>query len=100
VLASTRAICVYETLLLGLYGHGSELEKIARRWRKAMLPTKSCAGHAGQTGAEAVVYSFQDNGTDGVWPYADLIAVKGALYGTTFEGGVNNGGAVFKITQP
>ena len=40
------------------------------------------------TGAETVVYSFT-GGTDGRFPFARLIDVKGALYGTTFEGGAN-----------
>jgi uncharacterized repeat protein (TIGR03803 family) len=55
------------------------------------------------TGDEAVVHSFQNDGTDGFSPYAGLINVKGMLYGTTYDGGgtgcVNNlgCGTVFSI---
>ncbi|HEY3637408.1 MAG TPA: choice-of-anchor tandem repeat GloVer-containing protein [Rhizomicrobium sp.] len=36
---------------------------------------------------ETVLYSFQNNGTDGSYPVAGLINVKGILYGTTGGGG-------------
>jgi len=48
------------------------------------------------TGAETVVYSFL-GGTDGWFPYANLIDVKGTLYGTTYYGGANGGGTAFSI---
>jgi uncharacterized repeat protein (TIGR03803 family) len=49
-----------------------------------------------KTGAETVVYSFQ-SGTDGGFPVANLIDVKGTLYGTTEFGGTNGVGIVFSI---
>ncbi len=53
-------------------------------------------------GVETVLYSFNaNNGTDGVGPNAGLIQGSGNddnFYGTTFAGGVNNVGTVFKIT--
>jgi uncharacterized repeat protein (TIGR03803 family) len=51
------------------------------------------------TGAETVVYSFcdQQNCTDGQYPEAGLIDVKGTLYGTTQKGGASGGGTVFSI---
>ncbi len=59
-----------------------------------------------KTGAETVVYSFM-GGTDGALPNANLIDVKGTLYGTTYEGGggsdcINSGGCgtVFAIRKP
>jgi uncharacterized repeat protein (TIGR03803 family) len=57
----------------------------------------------GQTAwTETVLYRFcpsQSNCSDGVNPYAGLIADNwGALYGTTFSGGSNNVGTVFKQT--
>jgi uncharacterized repeat protein (TIGR03803 family) len=46
-----------------------------------------------------VLHSF--SGIDGAYPEAGLIADKhGVLYGTTYEGGDNNYGAVFKLTPP
>jgi uncharacterized repeat protein (TIGR03803 family) len=38
-------------------------------------------------GTEKLLHSFGYNYTDGVWPYAALIDVKGTLYGTTQQGG-------------
>ena len=48
------------------------------------------------TGVETVLYSFcsQPNCTDGGYPYAGLVDVKGTLYGTTSGGG---SGTVFSI---
>ena len=48
------------------------------------------------TGAETTLYSF-GSGTDGAYPYAGLIDVKGTLYGTTLKGGTNGSGTVFSI---
>jgi uncharacterized repeat protein (TIGR03803 family) len=49
-------------------------------------------------GKESVVYSFGSGGTDGV-PNAGLILDgAGNLYGTTYGGGTNGNGTVFKIT--
>jgi uncharacterized repeat protein (TIGR03803 family) len=49
------------------------------------------------TGAELVVYSFQNNGTDGQYPQAGLLYVKGALYGTTAGGGASTGCDYFDL---
>ncbi len=51
------------------------------------------------TGSETVVYSFcgQQNCTDGVYPQAGLIDVKGTLYGTTELGGSHGYGTVFSV---
>ncbi len=54
----------------------------------------SCA-----TGTEKVLYSFGASATDGEKPYAGLVMDSaGNLYGTTYEGGANSLGTVFKIT--
>jgi uncharacterized repeat protein (TIGR03803 family) len=50
------------------------------------------------SGAETVLYSFKGGSGDGEDPEAGLINVKGTLYGTTYEGGANGDGTVFKIT--
>jgi len=54
------------------------------------------------TGTETVVYSFCSQGgancTDGDTPDASLIDVGGTLYGTTYGGGANLYGTVFKLT--
>jgi uncharacterized repeat protein (TIGR03803 family) len=48
-------------------------------------------------GTESVIFSFQ-GGADGLNPHANLnIDNKGHLYGTTFYGGANGAGTVFKI---
>jgi len=49
------------------------------------------------TGAETVLYSFQNNGVDGAHPAAGLIDVDGTLYGTTSFGGASDVGTVFSI---
>jgi uncharacterized repeat protein (TIGR03803 family) len=52
------------------------------------------------TGSEHVVHSFGYE-TDGAYPAASLIDVKGTLYGTTTSGGTNSvgrGGTVFSIS--
>jgi uncharacterized repeat protein (TIGR03803 family) len=49
-------------------------------------------------GAETVLWSF-GNGSDGSYPYGNLIfGNDGNFYGMTDEGGVNGKGAIFKIT--
>jgi len=79
--------------------------------------SNTTCGYGGQSGCgtvfaidlstlkENILYSFcsQTNCTDGMFPVSNLIAVKGALYGTTENGGTNcqstNGcGTVFAIT--
>ena len=42
-----------------------------------------------KTGKEKVLHSFGSSGTDGMFPFAGLIDVKGTLYGTTSQGGTN-----------
>jgi uncharacterized repeat protein (TIGR03803 family) len=48
------------------------------------------------SGAETVLHSFA-GGTDGAYPSAGLLNIKGTLYGTTFEGGASGGGTVFSV---
>ena len=51
----------------------------------------------GSSYIETVLYSFR-SGTDGDHPYSGLIIdEKGALYGTTVEGGATGSGTVFKL---
>jgi uncharacterized repeat protein (TIGR03803 family) len=58
------------------------------------LTTLAPAAHAL---SEKVVHSFA--GADGEEPHASLIqGDDGNFYGTTFEGGANDGGTVFKLT--
>ncbi len=48
---------------------------------------------------EKVLHSFNQNGTDGFYPYSNLIFdAAGNLYGTTYAGGIHNYGTVFEIT--
>jgi uncharacterized repeat protein (TIGR03803 family) len=51
------------------------------------------------SGAETVLHSFV-GGSDGATPYAGLIqGSDGNFYGTTWEGGANGDGTVFKISS-
>ncbi|HEY6619635.1 MAG TPA: choice-of-anchor tandem repeat GloVer-containing protein [Steroidobacteraceae bacterium] len=51
------------------------------------------------SGSEANVYSFAKTGTNGQTPYAGLIqGTDGNFYGTTYFGGANGFGTVFKVT--
>jgi len=49
------------------------------------------------TGAEKVVYSFQDNGSDGQEPAGNLVDITGTLYGTSSQGGDQRDGTVFAL---
>jgi uncharacterized repeat protein (TIGR03803 family) len=46
---------------------------------------------------ETVLHNFESE-SDGASPYAGLVSVKGALYGTTTDGGASGDGTVFRIT--
>jgi uncharacterized repeat protein (TIGR03803 family) len=49
---------------------------------------------------ESVIHSFNNDGKDGAEPYSALILdAAGNLYGTTYEGGAYDYGAVFKLTE-
>jgi uncharacterized repeat protein (TIGR03803 family) len=50
------------------------------------------------SGSESVLYNFKNSSGDGNEPYAGLLNIKGALYGTTGQGGSASVGTVFKIT--
>jgi uncharacterized repeat protein (TIGR03803 family) len=48
---------------------------------------------------ERVLHSFNNDGTDGYWPYAGLaLDASGNLYGTTWSGGALGNGTVFEVT--
>jgi uncharacterized repeat protein (TIGR03803 family) len=50
------------------------------------------------TGQESVLYNFGASAADGKSPVGSLLDVDGTLYGTTFQGGTNGKGTVFKVT--
>ncbi len=51
------------------------------------------------SGTETVLHAFAKSGTDGQIPYAGLIqGSDGNFYGTTYFGGANGLGTVFKVT--
>ncbi len=48
---------------------------------------------------EKLLYSFKNNGSDGINPHATLLLDTGGnLYGTTFNGGIHGGGAAFELS--
>ena len=47
--------------------------------------------------SHSVLYSFRDGG-DGAGPAASLTNLRGLLYGTTYSGGANGLGAVFRVS--
>jgi uncharacterized repeat protein (TIGR03803 family) len=52
------------------------------------------------TYSEKVLYSFTDSNGDGATPEAGVIIdSSGNLYGTTYSGGMNNGGTVFELVN-
>jgi len=68
----------------GTYGYGTVFE---------LTPN----GVGGWT--ETVVHNFNDNGTDGYYPFTGLIVdAAGNLYGATFNGGAYGVGTVFELT--
>ena len=71
--------------------------------------TGTCSGGCGTvfkltpmptgTWKETVLYSFQNNGKDGNFPYAAVVLdASSNLYGTTAGGGANNQGTVFELS--
>ena len=65
----------------------------------AAIPRNFFAGYQrGTSGSEEVIYSFKGHPEDGAAPAAGLLNVKGTFYGTTFRGGKNRLGTVFKLT--
>jgi uncharacterized repeat protein (TIGR03803 family) len=52
------------------------------------------------SGTETILHSFTGGTTDGSEPSAALIqAADGNFYGTTYDGGIDNDGTVFKMTS-
>jgi uncharacterized repeat protein (TIGR03803 family) len=45
-----------------------------------------------------VLHSFGTSSSDGIWPFATLVAVNGNLYGTTSGGGTYGYGTAFRIS--
>ena len=63
-------------------------------------PGASCSsfGTGASNSGETELYGFSGRG-DGAYPYSGLaLGSDGSLYGTTYQGGANNDGTVFKIT--
>jgi len=72
---------------------------IGLRTTLTMFTLTLLAASSWATPHESVLHSFNNNGADGVNPYAGLIFdVAGNLYGTTVEGGIHNLGTVFELT--
>jgi len=68
----------------GAYGYGMVFE----------LSSKAGGGWT-----EKILYSFQNNGTDGHYPYAGVVLdAEGRIYGTAYYGGASAGGTVFGLS--
>lgn len=52
--------------------------------------------HAAHAGKFAVLYTFQ-GGSDAASPFGAVVRENGTIYGTTYYGGTNNVGTVFKL---
>lgn len=71
---------------------------IAVAWFSLIGPGSPTA--LAQQPAEKILYSFTGSNGDGELPYAGLISdAAGNLYGTTYQGGVNNVGTVFELVN-
>jgi uncharacterized repeat protein (TIGR03803 family) len=65
-----------------------------------------CFGNAGcgtvfaitASGEERVLHRFRGGKSDGAYPWAHLIDVKGTLYGTTVGGGASSDGTIFTVS--
>jgi len=65
------------------------------------LAALSLAGFTASAKTVTLLHSFSFNASKGKGPVSSLIVdEKGALYGTTYEGGANGNGMVFKLTPP
>src|SRR5664279_3169577 len=54
---------------------------------------------AGQVSAQSTTILHSFNNSDGALPQCGLILLGSTLYGTTWEGGTNGTGAVFKVNK-
>jgi uncharacterized repeat protein (TIGR03803 family) len=70
-------------------------------WKAIILAVTCCVLSAIASPAQTFNTLASFNGTDGAEPQYMSITqgTDGNLYGTTYSGGANNNGTVFKITQ-
>lgn len=76
------------------------MRSILGRMRYAVLAgfcAASLLAPCAEAGTHTVLYSFGTGG-DGTGPAANMIDIHGSLYGTTFGGGANSSGTVFKVS--
>jgi uncharacterized repeat protein (TIGR03803 family) len=77
--------------------HGSEL--VGTTWYEGTGPSGvgSVFSYDLATRKNSFLHFFEDNGIDGIYPYAGVTRVGDTLFGTTTGGGPHNGGVVFSI---
>ncbi len=86
------AVCASVALLVACSNSGSQLPlSLAPQG----LPLQQSLGHQTYN----ILHEFGSSAGDGTNPSAELINVKGTLYGTTLYGGANGAGTVFSITE-
>jgi uncharacterized repeat protein (TIGR03803 family) len=98
-----------EAVLYRFTGPGGAYPRAGLIYRNHMLYGTTSGGGRESSGTvfsmntdgtnERVVYSFGNSDADGLGPFAGLIEVKGAFYGTTSEGGATGAGTAFRVSS-
>jgi uncharacterized repeat protein (TIGR03803 family) len=90
------------TTILFRYGSSIAAAAVLAACSGSQVPLSASTGSTPQQSlaqqAYHIIHPFGRSAGDGTKPAADLIDVKGTLYGTTSRGGSHGAGTVFSIT--